>query len=151
MPSQTDFIDAATRLQRAAAQLGRRIGADGGATHLSLNKVAVLARLQREGPATGSALAAYLRLQPQSLTRLLASLALDGLVVRRPDAQDGRQSLIELTPAGLAALTEDFGARRARLAHAMEAALSAEDLDLLVQAVALMDRLSNALAAQDPR
>jgi DNA-binding MarR family transcriptional regulator len=66
---------------------------------LSMAKLGVLGRLYRNGTTTPTALAAYLRIQPQSLTRLLADLQRRKLITRRPDEADRRQSLLELTPA----------------------------------------------------
>ncbi|MEI9987458.1 MAG: MarR family transcriptional regulator [Aliidongia sp.] len=59
---------------------------------LSAARHAVLGLLRREGPSTATALAAYLHIQPQSLTRLLADLDRRGLITRRAAEADRRQS-----------------------------------------------------------
>ena len=40
------------------------------------------------------------RLQPQSLSRLIAQLERDGLIKRRPGEQDRRTLILEITAAG---------------------------------------------------
>ena len=67
-------LELARAMHRSGALLSRRLMASRGAGALSLSKLSVLGRLRREGAATATELAAYLRIQPQSLTRLLASL-----------------------------------------------------------------------------
>ena len=63
----------------------------------------MLARLEREGPATTSALAAAERVRPQSMAQTLAELGAAGLVGADGRIRtDGRQILIELTERGRA-------------------------------------------------
>src|SRR5690348_16306585 len=54
--------------------------------------LAVLSRLIRAGTHTPKELADAERIQPQSLTRILASLTDRGLITRAPDPADGRRS-----------------------------------------------------------
>src|SRR4029079_1919132 len=77
----------------------RRVRAEGGQP--PVGQMAVLGRLDREGPASTSALAAAERMRPQSMAQTVRDLESAGLVSRRPDPDDGRRALVELTPAGL--------------------------------------------------
>jgi len=86
-------------------------------------------------------IAAAERLQPQSLTRVLADLEAEGLITRERDARDRRQSVLALTAAGAQALAADMGARDRWLAEAMEE-LTETERQVLYLAGVLMDRIS---------
>ena len=75
-------LETARVLHRSAVRLSRRLMAARGPEGISVSKLMVLGRLHRLGPATATELAAFLRIQPQSLTRLLAALEQRG--IQRP-------------------------------------------------------------------
>jgi DNA-binding MarR family transcriptional regulator len=54
------------------------------------------------GPLDASSVAAAALLRPPSLTRILGELIDRGLIARTSDLQDGRRSIVEITPAGRA-------------------------------------------------
>ncbi len=56
--------------------------------------------LQKEGPLTPGALALRERVRPPSMTRVIAALAEQGLVVRAADPQDRRQIVVSVSSAG---------------------------------------------------
>jgi DNA-binding MarR family transcriptional regulator len=93
---------------------------------------------------TPGALATVERVQPQSLTRTLASLQRQHLVVRQPDGQDRRRSLLALTDAGRQALGRDMRQRDGWLAATMARQLTGAERELLRIASELMDRLADA-------
>jgi DNA-binding MarR family transcriptional regulator len=90
---------------------------------------------------TPGQLAAVEFVQPQSLTRMLAELESDDLVVRRAHPRDGRQYLEEITKAGRAALMVDLESRDPWLDRAMDALTPAER-ELLGIAARLMERMA---------
>ena len=96
-----------TSCARPLGRLVRRLRAEPGA---AVGQLAVLGRLDREGPASISDLAAAERMRPQSMAQTVRDLEDAGLVSRRPDPHDGRRSFVELTAAGL----ETLHATRAR-------------------------------------
>jgi DNA-binding MarR family transcriptional regulator len=61
---------------------------------------AFLARLAEAGASRPSELAAYFRIGKATVGRQLSCLEALGLVTRRPDPQDGRAHLLELTAEG---------------------------------------------------
>ncbi len=124
-------------------RLSRRLRAERPADALAPTKISVLAQLWRNGEMCAGDLADLERIQPQSLTRTLASLAADGLIARRPDPLDRRQAVIGITEQGLAALSEDMQARELWLAKAMDIRLSPAERQLLADAAELMDRLAD--------
>jgi DNA-binding MarR family transcriptional regulator len=140
-------LELARAMHRSGTLLSRRLMASRGAGALSLSKLSVLGRLRREGAATATELAAYLRIQPQSLTRLLASLEDEGLIVRRADKTDRRQNQIGITIAGERALIGDVRERRVKLAQAIARELTPTELSLLRLSAGLIERLAAAVDA----
>ena len=106
-----------------------------------LTKLSVLAHIYRAGAATPGEIATAERLQPQSLSRVIADLTAEGMITRSRDERDRRQYVLELTPLGGRAPAADMGARDRRLAEAM-AGLSETEREVLYLAGKLMDRLS---------
>jgi len=141
-------LDTANQLHRSALRLLRVLRAVRPAKGLSSSKLAVLGRLYQDGMATATALAAYLRIQPQSLTRLVADLERRKLITRRQDDADRRQSLLEITDKGSRLLMEEIGDQRVKLAETMAKELTVTEQDLLRLAAGLMDRLSSVTEAQ---
>src|ERR1700760_219005 len=136
-------FESASVVRRAVGALGRRLRAERPPDSLSATKLALLGQLYRRGSATAVELAELERIQPQSLTRVLADLVEEGLISRRPDPEDGRRQLLDITPDGRAALTGDMQSRDAWLAKAMEAELSDTERELLRLAAKLMERLAD--------
>src|SRR3954468_19345343 len=82
---------------------------------LSLTAAATLARLQREGPARLTELAAAEGITQPSMTALVARLSAQGLVRRAADPSDGRAVILSLTGAGEELLAQRRAARTVRL------------------------------------
>ena len=120
----------AATVRRAATSLAARARTERRGD-LSLNQTAVLGRLAMVGPITPGEMAAQLRTMPQSLTRTYAALERSGYLVRTPDPDDGRQALLELTRAGLAALKAEMAPRDAWLARAMAEMLTEKEQEEL--------------------
>jgi DNA-binding MarR family transcriptional regulator len=122
-------------------QLVRRLRVE---SSFPISQVAVLARLDRDGPQTASDLAAAERVRPQSMAQTVAELQTTGLVARRPHPLDRRRILIELTGEGGTALADDRRRREGWLAHAIETELSPEERETLARAVPLIRRLASS-------
>ena len=116
MPSSSDTV-LASALRLSVLRLARRMRAERADTSLTLSQLAALATLERQGPLTPRELAAAERVQPPSMTRLLASLEGAGLVLRTGHPTDGRQVLLTTSEAGVALLREDRRRRDAWLAQ----------------------------------
>jgi len=95
--------------------------------------------LSRFGPMTPGALAAHEKVQPPSMTRVLAALEDRGLVQRAPHPTDGRQVIVALTDAG-DTLIEEVRAREAWLSQRLKE-LSTEDRETLRAAIEVIDKL----------
>ena len=117
---------------------------------LSLNQTAVLGLLVKQETITPGEVAHRLRMQPQALTRTFAALEEQGWTRRLPDPSDGRQSLLTITAAGREVLADEMRPRDAWVAAAMERELTAAEIELLVVAARLLERLSEVDAAVAP-
>ncbi|WP_284743544.1 MarR family winged helix-turn-helix transcriptional regulator [Amycolatopsis sp. RTGN1] len=139
-----ELADLAHRVREGVGRLNWRMRAERDLNGPGPAVLAVLSRLYRAGTHTPTELAEAERLQPQSLTRILAWVTERELVTRSPDPADGRRSLVSITPAGLTVLRE-YSARRERwLAGAIEATLSPTERQLLKLASELLLRVADA-------
>jgi DNA-binding MarR family transcriptional regulator len=138
MSAGIDITPLAGELRVVLGRLIRRLRTQNG---FPLTQIAVLGRLDRDGAQSIGDLANAERVRPQSMSQTLAELEGEGLVARRPDARDGRRTLVELTAAGRAALRKDRARRDGWLAEAL-AGFTDEERALLEEAVALLARLS---------
>jgi DNA-binding MarR family transcriptional regulator len=143
-----DALTAATSVRRGVIRLGRRLRAERPAHDITLLQLAVLAELNDAGPMTPGRLAAAQRVQPQSLTRVLATLEARGLLGRQADPGDGRRALLAITAEGRQILRRDVDQRDSWLAQAMAAQLTPTERELLRLAGELMDRLAKAELTQ---
>ncbi len=141
MPTQTDSAQIASDLRVALGQLMRRLRSE---HRFPLGHGAVLGRLDREGLQSVSDLATAERVRPQSMAQTVGDLEADGLVARRPDPDDRRRALVELTPEGRSALRDDRRQREGWLAEAIADDFSAEDQVVLERAVVLLRRLAES-------
>ncbi|HEV2577268.1 MAG TPA: MarR family transcriptional regulator [Acidobacteriaceae bacterium] len=128
-------------LTRAIGLLVRRMRAEGRAHELSLSESTVLARLDREGPATTADLARAEGVKPQSMGATVAVLAKSGMVARRPHPTDGRQRLIALTAKGTAVRKSMKDARHTWLAKRVDG-LDKRERETLFRAGEILRRLA---------
>ncbi|MCW2870243.1 MarR family transcriptional regulator [Actinacidiphila oryziradicis] len=117
----------------------RQVHLDG---ELTLSQTSVLVRLDREGPATPSELAAGEGIRPQSMGTIVAALRERGLVARDPDPHDGRRVVVSLTDAGLEALRGLRREKARRLTRAITEELTPAERGQLAAAIPLLERLS---------
>ena len=89
---------------------------------------------------TPGALAARERVQPPSMTRVIASLHDLGLVDRTPHPTDGRQIIVTLSEAGSGLLADEAQAREAWLTERLEK-LDPDSLATLQRAVGILSTL----------
>lgn len=139
-----DSLEAAvTELSLATALLLRRLRAVSNSHELGWSQLAILGRLDKEGPATIADLARAESVKPQSMGATIATLEQEGLVERRPHPSDGRQMLCALTTAGAEARRKRTLAKREWLLSAM-AQFTPAERQTLVAASALIRRLADS-------
>jgi len=139
--TQTTTAQLAHELRETVGRLIRRLRAEPGPPFAQL---AVLGRLDREGPASVSDLAAADRMRPQSMAQTVRDLEDAGLVSRRPDPADGRRHLVELTDTGLQTLHATRARREDWLTQTLDRKLDADERELLRHALALLGRVADA-------
>jgi DNA-binding MarR family transcriptional regulator len=128
---------------RGVLRLSRRLRSERPESTVSLSALGMLSTLHRSGPMPAARLAKAERLQPQSLSRLIAQLERDRLIKRRPGEQDRRTLILEITAAGRRALSRDMIARRAWLEGAMRRVLMPGEREMLAHAAVAMLRLAD--------
>jgi DNA-binding MarR family transcriptional regulator len=120
----------------------RQLQAEG---ELTLPESSALARLDRGGPATASALARLEQISPQSMGATLAALEARGLVERRSDPEDGRRVVLSLSEAGRQVLRSRRDARTELLARALSTGFTRSELRHLMAAAPLLERLAQSI------
>lgn len=133
----------ASTLRVSVMRLARRLRAERTDEGLSLTQMATLGTLERHGALTPRELAEHEKVQPPSMTRILAGLEDRGLIGRTPHATDGRQHVVSLTDQARSLIREDRRRRDAWLACRLTE-LTAEERETLRAAAELIDRLTRA-------
>lgn len=132
----------ASGLRISVVRLSRRMR-QARSSALSPTQIAALATLERHGSMTLGELAAYERVQPPSMTRVVMFLDDAGLVTRSPHPSDGRQVIASVTEAGRALLEADRRRRDEWLAERL-ADLPPDDIAILERAAVILDRIANS-------
>ena len=132
----------ASELRLSVMRLRRRLAHERHPDNeLSLNQMAVLGALYRNGDLTIGELAAHERVQPPSMTRTVNCLEQDGYVARRPHATDGRQVLVTISDSGRDVVHADRERREAWLSRRLRE-LSPEDRAVLRKAAPILEQLA---------
>lgn len=127
----------ASDLSLAVVRLARHLRGRRASSTVSLTQLSALNTLSQQGPMTPGAMAAQERVQPPSMTRVIASLADLGMVKRDPHPTDGRQIIVTLSDLGQKVIADETHAREAWLRGQLEK-LGADDLSTLRSAVEIM-------------
>jgi DNA-binding MarR family transcriptional regulator len=139
-------VDAlASALRVSVGLLVRRLRGLKTSGDLSFPELSALARLDRDGPATGAELAKLEQISPQSMGATLATLESRGLIGRSPDAADGRRVVFAPTAAGGEMLRNARNERVERLATALAGAFDPVEREILRAAAPLLERLAQTI------
>src|SRR5438270_12804383 len=114
--TETDPALVASELRAVLGRLVRRLRAE---HKFPLSQGIVLGRLDRVGPQSVSDLAHAEGVRPQSMAQTVSDLEAEHLVIRRPDPDDRRRALVELTDQGRLALAAERRRRGGWLASAI--------------------------------
>ncbi|MEU8586795.1 MarR family transcriptional regulator [Streptomyces sp. NPDC048664] len=141
-----DVSESAARAARDVrvvfSRLRRRLREVAGSEGLTPSQVSALTLISKGGAATASALASAEGVRPQSMAATLGVLEQYGLIMRSPDPTDGRRQLVALTDTGRARVEGDRQARQEWLSRALEDRYTEEERRTLLDALALMERLT---------
>jgi DNA-binding MarR family transcriptional regulator len=126
--------DAISRLNRRLRQ-ARPVG------ELTQNQISVLTSLELAGALTPRELADAERVQPPTMTKVLAKLEERGLVQRTPHPTDRRQVLLSATAAGREIIAEQRRAKDEWLTRTL-AGLPAAERETLRRAAEILGRIA---------
>ncbi|MDR3471765.1 MAG: MarR family transcriptional regulator [Devosia sp.] len=140
-PAPSRAFAVAAELRATIGKIKRKIAGQGNAADLTLSQVAVVLRLEQNGPATTSGLARSEGMRPQSMATVVSALESAGLIGGTADPADGRQTLFSLTDTARQWLSEGRAARQDWLTRIIEARLSAGEQEQLLAAIGLLKRL----------
>ena len=129
----------ASRLRLAVMRLARRLRQQT-QDPVTPSQISALSVLERHGPITLGELAAFERVQPPTMTRIIAALEEDGLVVREVDAADRRVARVSVSGAGRRLLDRSRSRKTAYLAARMRN-LTEDERAVVERALPLLERL----------
>jgi DNA-binding MarR family transcriptional regulator len=150
MPEAGTQADAtlATAMRISISRLARRLrverlGLGGTETVLSDIQLAALAALERHDAMTPGELAEHEKVQPPSMTRVIAVLEERKLVRRAPHPTDRRQVILTVTAEGRDLVQRVRRRREAWLAQRMQE-LTEEEREILRAAAPILEKISQA-------
>ena len=138
----------ATALRISVSRLARRLRVERlvpelAEPALSDTQLAALATLERHGAMTPGELAEHEKVQPPSMTRVIAALVDWQLVTRAPHPTDRRQVILTVTAGGRDLVHKVRRRREAWLARRL-AELSPQERDTLRAAAPILEKLSQS-------
>ena len=138
----------ATALRISVSRLARRLRVERlvpelAEPALSDTQLAALATLERHGAMTPGELAEHEKVQPPSMTRVIAALADWELVTRSPDPTDRRQVILSVTSRGRELVQQARRRREAWLARRL-AELTPQERAALLAAAPVLEKLSQS-------
>jgi DNA-binding MarR family transcriptional regulator len=133
----------AASLRLAIVRLARRLRQEDTTTGATISQLSALGVINAHGPITLRDLSARERVQPPTMTRLVAALEADGLAVREGDPEDRRIVLLRTTSKGRK-LLEDSRQRRTAFLVAGLASLTPGERRRLEAALPLLERLAQS-------
>ncbi len=131
----------AVQLRDAITRLNRRVRQARPVGDLTVTQLSALTSLRLAGALTPRELADVERVQPPTMTKIVAKLEERGLVQRTPHPTDGRQVILAPTEGGGAVLDQFERVRDQWLAHRL-AELSAEERETLRQAAEILQQVT---------
>lgn len=131
----------AVELRAILGKLKRKLREQGERNDFTPSQVSVLLRLEQDGPAAVSGLARAEGMRPQSMSAIITSLLEAGLVAGSPDPNDGRQTLMSLSPKCRRLFKNSRAARQDWLTTALQKKLSFQEQEKLAAAINLLARL----------
>jgi DNA-binding MarR family transcriptional regulator len=137
----------ATALRISVSRLARRLRAErlakGLEPGLSDTQLAALASLERHSAMTPGELADHEKVQPPSMTRVIAALEELGLVMRAPHATDRRQVVLTVTARGREVVQQARRLREEWLAQRLRE-LTPQERAALRAAAPILEKLSQS-------
>src|SRR5574342_488129 len=131
----------AVRLREAIARVNRRLRQTRPIGDVTIAQISALQSLDTAGALTPRELSETERVQPPTMTRIVARLEERGLVQRTPHPSDGRQGVLSASARGRELLAEYRRVRDEWLSKRLSR-LSAEERQTLQKAVEILTRIA---------
>jgi DNA-binding MarR family transcriptional regulator len=141
-------VQAASQVRVVFGRVKRRLKELAEQDDLTPSQSSVLSRIDKEGPASASELAAAERVRPQSMAAILAALRAADLIQRHPDPQDGRRQVVSLTTSGRHRLQGDRKVRQEWLAQTLQDHCTEDERQTVLAGLALLDRAIEAATSR---
>lgn len=139
--TRTATAELASLLRPALLRLTRLVRNQRVDMSVTLTQLSAMGTLYKRGPMSAGELAACERVQPPSMTKVLANLEERGLVAREVHPTDRRQAIIAITQAGLDLLDSERRSRDAWLTKQL-GTLTADERALLQRVIPVLDKLA---------
>jgi len=137
-----NLMELAESLRRAVGGFVRKTRAEAGTPSSARNET--LALLEYCGPMTTTDLARHRGVKHQSMRLVIAELEKEALVTRSPSPGDGRSQLNMISATGCKILEQSRSARSAWIAGALACQLNHHEQQVLGEAAALLERLTQS-------
>jgi len=110
-------------------------------TSVTLAHISAMATLKKSGPMSAGELAACERVQPPSMTKVIAYLEQRGLVQREADPDDKRSAILAITHTGRELLDAERRSRDLWLSQRLKL-LTPEERAVVRNAIPILDKLA---------
>lgn len=145
MSNRPDPVAVASAVQKSIGFYVRRLRQTPVQDDVSEPEMRALGRLDEAGPSVPSALARAELITPQAMGATVGSLVSRGLAERHPDPTDGRLTVVSLTEAGRQVVRSKESARIRQVAGVLAEKFTSEELQVLLAAAPLLERLGEGL------
>ena len=139
--TKTTIAELASQLRPALLRLTRLIRNQRVDMSVTLTQLSAMGTLRKHGPMSAGELAACERVQPPSMTKVLANLEERGLVRRDVHPTDRRQVVLAITPAGEQLLDSERRSRDQWLSRRL-GTLTPEERALVQRVVPILEKLA---------
>lgn len=135
------IAELASLLRPSLLRLTRLIRLQRADMSVTLTQISAMSALEKCGPMSAGELAAFERVQPPSMTKVLVNLEERGLVQRATHPSDKRQAIISITDAGRELIDSERRSRDAWLSQRL-AELTPDERALLRDVMPVLDKLA---------
>jgi DNA-binding MarR family transcriptional regulator len=139
--ARSAIADLASQLRPALLRLTRLVRNQRVDTSVSLTQISAMATLRKLGPMSAGDLAAREKVQPPSMTKVIAFLEERGLVRRELNPTDKRSAIIAITDTGNDLLDSESRSRDLWLSQQL-AGLSPDERALLRKVIPILEKLA---------